>query len=132
LLIRVLPHALFVRDGMHLICEVPISFSQAALGAEIEVPTLQGKEMVTIPAGAPHGRQISLRGKGMPDVHGRGRGDLVIQVALEPPKKLTKRQEELYRELADIENKHVSPQRKGFLDKVKDWLVGEEKKEDKG
>src|SRR2546430_6839498 len=58
---------------IYLICEVPISFSQAALGAEIEVPTLQGKEMVTIPAGAPHGRQISLRGKGMPDVRSEER-----------------------------------------------------------
>jgi molecular chaperone DnaJ len=123
--IRVREHKLFRREGLHLICRVPISFSQAALGGEIEVPTLQGKETITLPRGTQHGEEVPLRGKGMPDVRGRGRGDLIVQIVVETPRKLTKRQEELFRELAEIEQKHVTPQRKSFLEQLKGWFVGE-------
>lgn len=124
--VKVREHPLFHREGTHLLCEVPISFSQAALGSEIEVPTLQGREKLTLPRGTQHGDDFRLRGKGMPDIRGRtGRGDLIVHVLVETPKKLTKRQEELFRELAEIEQKHVAPQRKSFLDQLKGWFVGD-------
>jgi molecular chaperone DnaJ len=124
--VKVRKHHLFHREGTHLLCEVPISFSQAALGGEIEVPTLQGKETLSLPRGTQHGDNFRLRGKGMPDLRGRGaKGDIVVHVMIETPKKLTKRQEELLRELADIEQKHVTPQRKSFLDQLKGWFVGD-------
>jgi molecular chaperone DnaJ len=130
-------HPLFRREGPHLICTVPISFSQAALGAEIEVPTLEGKEKIHLPRGTQYGHQVRLRGRGMPSLRGRERGDLVIEIVIETPRKLTKRQEELYRELAQIEQKHVTPQQKSFFDQLKDWLVGrqpapEARKQDEG
>lgn len=119
--IRVREHPLFRREGPHLICTVPVSFTQAALGAEIEVPTLQGREKISLPRGTQYGHQIRLRGKGMPDLRGRGSGDLIVQIVIEVPRKLTKRQEELLRELAQIEQKNVTPQQKSFLEQLKDW-----------
>ncbi|HQR06292.1 MAG TPA: molecular chaperone DnaJ [Gemmatales bacterium] len=128
---RVKPHNVFQRDGTDLLCEIPITFSQAALGGELEVPTLTGAASLTLPKGTNHGDVFRLRHKGMPDLRGRGQGDLLIRTLIDIPKKLTKRQEELLRELAEIDQKHVSTARKGFFDKVKDWLTGEveEKKE---
>ncbi len=125
-LIRVRPHPLFRRDGLDLVCQVPVTFSQAALGAEIEVPTLQGKETVTLPKGVQSGAFLRREGKGMPNVRGRGRGDLLVEIIVETPKKLTKRQEELFRELAELDQKHVSPQRRSFLDKLRSWFTAEE------
>jgi molecular chaperone DnaJ len=127
--IRIKPHSVFQRDGVDLLCEVPITFSQAALGGELEVPTLTGASSITLPRGTNHGDIFRIRGKGMPDVRGRGHGDLLIKTLIEIPKKLTRRQEELLRELAEIDQKHVSPERKGFFDRVKDWLTGDEKQE---
>lgn len=121
---RVKPHNVFQRDGSDLLCEMPITFSQAALGGELEVPTLTGAASITLSRGTSHGDIFRLRGKGMPDVRGRGHGDLLIRTLIDIPKKLTKRQEELLRELADIDQKHVSPIRKGFFDRVKEWLTG--------
>jgi len=125
-LIRVRPHPLFERDGMNLHCVVPITFSQAALGGDVEVPTLFGRQKVAIERGANHGDTIKLRGLGMPDLRGRGRGDLIVHLKLETPKKLTKRQEELYRELAELDHKHVSPERKSWMDRVKEWFMATE------
>lgn len=130
-LIRVRPHPLFHRDGTDLLCEVPITFSQAALGGDIEVPTLQGKQTVTLPRGSAFGDVVRLHGQGMPDLRGRGRGDLLVRLIIETPKKLTKRQEELFRELAEIEHKHVSPERKSFLDRLYDWFTHTETSENK-
>ncbi|HMO34981.1 MAG TPA: DnaJ C-terminal domain-containing protein, partial [Gemmatales bacterium] len=127
--IRIKPHPVFQRDGTDLLCEVPITFSQAALGGELEVPTLTGASSVTLPRGTNHGDIFRLRGKGMPDLRGRGQGDLLIRTIIDIPKKLTKRQEELLRELAEIDQKHVSPERKGFFDRVKEWLTGEDKEQ---
>lgn len=121
---RVREHPLFQREGAHLIVTVPVSFSQAALGAEVEVPTLEGREKITLPRGTQYGHQVRLRGKGMPSLHGRGRGDLIVQVIIEIPRKLTKRQEELLRELAQIEQKNVTPQQKTFLEHLRDWFGG--------
>jgi molecular chaperone DnaJ len=127
--VRVKPHTVFQRDGVDLLCEVPITFSQAALGGELEVPTLTGAATVQLTRGTNHGDIFRLRGKGMPDVRGRGHGDLLIRTLIEIPKKLNKRQEELLRELAELDQKHVSAERKGFFDRVKEWLAGDEKRE---
>jgi len=124
--IRVKPHPLFQRDGRHLLCEVPITYSQAALGAELDIPLLTGKHKLSIPAGTQPGELFRLRGQGMPDPHGGPRGDLVARVQVEVPKKLTKKQEELLRELAELDSKHVSPHRKSFLESVKEFFTGDE------
>jgi molecular chaperone DnaJ len=124
--IRITPHPFFTRAGSNLVVDVPISFSQAALGGGIEVPTLQGKETTAVPRGTQFGDQLRLRGKGMPDLRSGARGDLIVRLIIETPKKLTKRQEELFRELAEIEQKHVAPQQKSFLEKLKGWFVSPE------
>lgn len=123
--IEVAEHELFVRDGQDLIVRVPISYPQAVLGAEIEVPTLDGVEEISIPAGTQPGQAFRLRGRGMPDPRRRGKGDLVVQVQLEVPKHLSPRHEELLRELADEEHSHVSPHRKSFLERLRGYFTGE-------
>jgi molecular chaperone DnaJ len=121
---RVRPHKLFVRQALDLHCEVPITFSQAALGGPLEVPTLEGKYITaTLARGSQHGDEIRIPGKGMPNVRGGRGGDLVIHLRVVTPRSLTKRQEELLRELAEIEGKHVPPERKGFLDRVMEFFV---------
>jgi molecular chaperone DnaJ len=124
-LVRVRDHVVFERDGQHLICRVPITFSQAALGADIEVPTLDGTLTYPLPRGTQTGEVIRIPNKGMPSVRGGRRGDLLVQVTVETPHALTKRQEELLRELAEIDQKHVSPQRRSFLEKLRDLFAGE-------
>jgi molecular chaperone DnaJ len=121
--ISVQDHHLFRREGPHLICEVPISYTQAVLGAEIEVPCLEGKTMQRIYPGTQPGEVHRIRGGGMPDPRGGVAGDLLLQINLEVPKKLTAEQETLLRELAEMEQAQVSPHRKSFFDKLKDWFV---------
>jgi len=132
--VRVRPHPLFVRNGQELHCEVPITFSQAALGGNLEVPTLEGKYInATLARGTQGGDEIRIPGKGMPHVRGGRPGDLVIHLRVVTPRNLTKRQEELLRELAEIEGKHVPPERKGFLDRVKEFFTSSApKKADSG
>jgi molecular chaperone DnaJ len=133
LVVRVAEHRLFQREGADLfIEEFPITFSQAALGANLEVPTLTGRAKLQVPAGTQTATEFRLRGEGMPELkvtrqgqpveHTR-QGDLRVTVVVETPTHLTKRQEELLRELAEIEHKQVSPQRKSFVDKIKDLFT---------
>jgi len=117
--VRVREHPLFKREGDNLICQVPITFSQAALGGEIRIPTLDGPVTYTLKAGLQSGEVVRVSGKGMPSLRYRRTGDLLVVVALETPRGLSKRQEELFRELAEIDHKQVSPQRKSFLEKLK-------------
>ena len=124
--ITVKEHPLFHREGQHLVCQVPLTYSQAALGAQIEVPTLDGREELTVPAGTQPGDVFRLRGRGMPDPRARGRGDLLVQVSLEVPKTLTARQEELLRELAEEERANVSAHRKSFFEKLKEYFMPDE------
>jgi molecular chaperone DnaJ len=124
--ISVLPHPLFERDGQHLVCRVPITYAQAALGTTIEVPTLQGRGELAIPAGTQSGAVFRMGGKGMPDPRRRGLGDLLVQVIIEVPKKLSKEEDTLLRALAELEHKHVAPERKGFFEKLKDYFTTEE------
>lgn len=124
--ITVKEHPLFQREGSHLIVRVPVSYSQAALGATIEVPTLDGRHELKVPAGTQTGEVFKLRGRGMPSPRGREVGDLLVQVNIEVPKNLSERQEELLRELAEHEHANVSPHRKSFFEKVREYF-GEHK-----
>jgi molecular chaperone DnaJ len=130
--IRVRKHPMFERRGTHLFLQLPISFPQAALGAEVEVPTLDGKERLSIPRGTQAGEVLKLKGRGMPDINGRGRGDELIEVVVEIPKKLTPRQEELLRELAELEHDDVHPRRKSFFEKLRDYFTEEAEPADSG
>jgi molecular chaperone DnaJ len=124
--IRVKEHTLFQREHDHLICQVPITFSLAALGGEVEVPSLDGPITHKLKRGVQSGEVVTIPGKGMPNLRGGRRGDLMVQLLIETPRHLTKRQEELFRELAEIDQSHVSPQRKSFLDKLKSFFTGDE------
>lgn len=102
--INVEPDQFFEREGNNIFCEIPISFSQAALGAELEVPTLYSQEKIKIPPGTQTGETFIIKGAGMPSLdQGRGKGDQIVKVVVRTPTKLTKRQEELFRELAQLE-----------------------------
>jgi molecular chaperone DnaJ len=114
-------HAVFDRDGTSLITRVPIAFTTAALGGEIDIPGLDGEHIaIEIPAGIQSGKQLRKRGVGMPVLQGRGRGDLVIEIMVETPTKLSARQKELLRELQETETGDETPQSKGFFDRIKD------------
>jgi molecular chaperone DnaJ len=121
--VAVKPHRLFRRDGMNLYCRVPIPMTTAALGGQIEVPTIDGsKAKVAIPPGCQTGRQFRLRGKGMPALAGIGVGDLYIQASVETPVRLSKRQRELLEEFARLGGEETSPESASFLAKVKEIL----------
>ena len=122
--VRVKPHKLFQRDGRHLVLQMPISYTQAALGATIETPTLDGPATLKIPAGTAAVEIFRIPGKGMPDPHGGPPGDLAVRTFVEVPRKVSGRQEELLRELAVVEEKHVSPHRKSFLENLKELFTG--------
>ena len=93
-MIHVQEHEFFRRDGMNLFCEIPVNYPTVTLGGEIDVPTLSGSEKIKVPEGTQTGTTLRLRGKGMPDVNGRGRGDLFATVQVTTPKKLSKEQRE--------------------------------------
>ena len=127
--IHVKPHNLFDRDGKNLTCQVPITFAQAALGTEIDIPILTGKHRVTVSPGTQPGEILRLRGQGMPDPHGGSRGDLHVQFQVEVPKKLNKKQEELLRQLAELDDKQVSAHRKSFFESLKEFFGATEEAE---
>ena len=120
--IEVREHALFQREGSHLICRLPITYPQAALGAKVQVPTLNGPGEIEVPAGTQPGDVMRLKGLGMPDPRGHGVGDLHVQFTIEIPKQLSERQAELLRELAKEDHTNVSPQRKSWLEKLRDYI----------
>jgi len=101
--LHVEPDSFFERHGNDIFCQVPISFSQAALGADIEVPTLNGNGKITVPPGTQSGRVFTIKGEGIPYLHSRGRGDEMVQVVVKTPSKLSRRQIELFEELASLE-----------------------------
>ena len=116
-------HPIFERDGMEVYCEVPISFAQAALGGDIEVPTLDGKVSYNIPEGTQTGREFILYDKGIPDVNNpRRRGRHHFTVVVETPTKLTKEQKDLLRQLEGTMESKSSPKRKKFIDTLKDFF----------
>ena len=127
--IAIKPHPIFTRHNNDLVCQVPISFTQAALGARIDVPTLRGPEPLDVPSGSQHGEVFKLRGKGLPDARSTRVGDELVQILVEIPRKLSDRQRDLLRDFTATEGGHdthaAMPQRKSFLDKLKDVFVGE-------
>ena len=119
--VEVAPHKLFERDGVNLYCRVPVSMSKAALGGAIEVPTIDGgRGRVQIPAGSQSGRQMRLRGKGMPALRGSGVGDMFIELAVETPVNLTSRQKEILREFDELSEDN-NPESKSFFSSVKSF-----------
>ncbi len=113
-------HKVFERDGTTLFCRAPISFSKAALGGEIEIPGLDGtKHAIKIPEGIQSGKQIRQRGAGMPVLQGRGNGDLVVQIDVETPTRLSAKQKEILREFQETETGKESPNSEGFFERVK-------------
>jgi len=126
--IKVRKHKLFHRDGQNLVLQLPVTYSQAALGSTIEVPTLQGPDELTVPPGTQSGDVFKIAGRGMPDPQTGRKGDLLVQTFIETPRKLNDRQQELLRELAEIEQTIVAPQRRSFLEKLKDYFAVSDKK----
>ena len=124
--ITVEPHPLFEREGQHLVCRVPITYSQAVLGCELDVPTLDGSHKLKVPHGTPSGEVFRIRGKGMRDPRISGVGDLLVQVKIEVPSSVNEEEEALLRKLAELEKKNVAPERKGFFEKVRELFTGEE------
>ena len=122
--IEVAEHPLFEREGMNLYCRVPVSMTVAALGGEIEVPTIDGgRSRVKVPEGSQSGKQMRLRGKGMPGLRGGGHGDMFIELAIETPVKLTARQKELLREFEELSEEN-NPEGSSFFKKVKSFWDG--------
>jgi len=119
------PHEFFQRDGADLFCRVPISMTTAALGGQIEVPTVDGKRVrVKIPEGTQSGRQIRLKGKGMPVLRSNMKGDMYIQIEVETPKNLTRKQKELLRQFEEASSEETNPNASGFFARVKEFLDG--------
>jgi molecular chaperone DnaJ len=115
-------HSIFERDGADLYCTMPVTFPQAALGAQVDAPTLDGKVTIKIPAGTEAGRVFRLRGHGVPDVRANGqKGDLYVRVQIAVPKKMSGKQEELLRQFANETGDELYPERSSFLGKVKEF-----------
>ncbi len=118
--INVAPHSFFSRNGDDVVCEIPISYTQAVLGSELEVPTFEGRIKLTVPGGTQSGQIFKIPGRGFKSTQGYGVGNQLVRISIEVPKKIGKEQEKLLRELANLEASEVTPKRKGFLDKVKE------------
>ena len=113
-------HPLFVREDAEVLCEVPVSFVQAALGAHVEVPTLEGMVKMRIPAGTQSGKVFRLKHKGIPHLHGGGRGDQHVRVVVETPTDLNGEQRALLEKFAELAGERTQPQMRSFLDKVRE------------
>jgi molecular chaperone DnaJ len=120
ILVHVRPHPFFRRNGDDVVCRVPLTFTSAALGAEIEVPTLDGKGKLRVPAGTQPGAILRVRGKGIPHRGGSARGDQLVEVTIEVPTHLTERQRLLLEQLAGELGEEVQPQHKSFIEKLRD------------
>ncbi len=118
--LHVKPHAFFEREGKDLFCSVPISFAQAALGAEIVIPTLDGEHKLKVPEGTQTGTTFRIRGKGVPAVQSSGKGDLFVKVRVQTPAKLNKKQRELLEQLAESSQLENKPEPRSLFDKVKE------------
>ncbi len=113
-------HKFFERDGDDLHCVMPVSFPQAALGTELEIETLEGPETIKVPEGTQSGKAFRLRGKGVPHLNERGKGDLIVEIMVSTPSKLTKEQRELMKRLSETMAIENTPQSRGLFEKVKD------------
>ena len=122
--VRIRPHPLLTRRGDDLVCQVPITFSQAALGGKVQVPTLAGSEEIDVPPGTQNGDVLTMKRRGLPAAGSSGRvGDQYVIVFIEVPKKLTPKQRELLQGLSQAEDANPTPQRKSFFEKLKDYFT---------
>jgi molecular chaperone DnaJ len=119
-ILTVKKHKFFERDGDDLHCVMPVSFPQAALGTDLTIETLEGPETIKIPEGTQSGKAFRLRGKGVPHLNERGKGDLIVEVRVETPAKLTKQQRDLLRQLSETMVVENAPHSRGLFEKVKD------------
>jgi len=117
--IHVREHEIFIRQGPHLVCELPITFPQAALGDEIEVPILGGKATLTVPPGTQPGQRLTLKGKGMPQLRRRGHGDSIYEVVVEVPARLTPEQRELLEQFRDASKDDAGPRSSSFVERMR-------------
>lgn len=124
---RVKAHPFFERHEDDLLIQVPISYSQAALGAKLDIPTIDGSTTVKVPTGTQSGQILRLKGMGMPRLHGYGHGNELVQVIIETPKRLSAAQKELLHKLAELEEKNVSPERKSFLKRLSEYFKQRDK-----
>src|SRR5579862_739122 len=124
-IVHVKDHEIFVRKDNHVLLSLPIPFTMAALGGEIDVPTLEGKAKLVIPRGTQTGKVLKMPGLGMPDVHGYGKGDQLVKLTVDVPKKISAEQEELLRQLAALEKTPVQPHKRSFFTKIKDLFSDE-------
>lgn len=120
--VRIAAHPFLQRHENDLVCHMPVSFTQAALGAKVEVPTLSGKAELKIPAGSQHGQLFRLRGLGLPDLRNGRSGDELVEILIEIPTRLNKEQETLLRDFAKTEDRAVMPESKGFFDRFVEYL----------
>jgi molecular chaperone DnaJ len=122
IIINVEPHPFFQRQGDDIICEVPVTFPQACLGGEVEVPTLYGIARMKIPAGTQAGKILRMRGKGMPNLRGYGQGDQHVRVIVEVPTKLSKEHREILKRFEEISEDDDGPLRKTFFERMKEFF----------
>ncbi len=121
--IHVSPHPIFERHGNDIVCDIPITFPQAALGCEVEAPTLQrGKKIIKIPKGSQSGDVIAVKNEGVPDTYGYTRGNLLVHITVETPVKISSRQEALLREFEDLNHKNANPKQKNFFQKMRNYF----------
>ena len=120
--IRIEEHELFTREDDHLILRMPISFGQAALGATVKIPTLEGEEQLSLKPGTQHGELFRIKGQGLPNLRSGRRGDLIVAVLLQVPKKLTAKQKDLLRAYAETEEHQDMPEHKSFWEKIKEKI----------
>jgi molecular chaperone DnaJ len=109
----------FERDGLNLVCQFPITFPQATLGASVRVPTLEGEAELKIPAGTQSGTVFKLRGMGLPDLRGYRKGDQLVEIQVETPTRLSKEQKDLIKKFEDLSNETTYPLHRRFMDKIK-------------
>ncbi len=121
--LKVKEHPIFVRDESNIHCTLPVNIAQAALGAQLEVPTLDGTQTLAIPEATQHGAQFRLRNQGMPRLNGGGRGDLFVHIELRVPAKLTRDQRRLLEQLSETLPAENQPKQKGLFDKVREYFV---------
>jgi molecular chaperone DnaJ len=129
--VRVKPHPFLERHNNDLVCRLPIGFTEAALGAKLEVPTLTGRGEITIPRGVQTGQVLRMAAQGLPDLRTGRRGDELVQVVVEIPRKLSKQQEMLLRDFAATEDRNVLPESKGFLEKLVEYFAGQDVERDR-
>ena len=120
--LNVKAHEFFERDGDDLHCVLPVSFPQAALGTELEIQTMEGLETIKVPEGTQSGKEFRLRGKGVPHLNERGKGDLIVEVRVQTPGKMSKQQRELMRQLAETMTVDNAPRSRGLFEKVKEMF----------